>query len=109
MVAPSDMMDGRVAAIREALDEGGLMTTPIMSYAVKEIFYTLQGEGRQTGRAGDDPATAERMLALVDEIGLSTLADLWASRPPRSLPGALWRLYFIREWMRTDAAGVGRV
>ena len=63
----------------------------------------------QTGRAGDDPATAERMLALVDEIGLSTLADLWASRPPRSLPGALWRLYFIREWMRTDAAGVGRV
>ena len=42
-------------------------------------------------------------------IGLSTLADLWASRPPRSLPGALWRLYFIREWMRTDAAGVGRV
>ena len=35
MVAPSDMMDGRVAAIREALDEGGLTTTPIMSYAVK--------------------------------------------------------------------------
>jgi porphobilinogen synthase len=35
MVAPSDMMDGRVAAIREALDENQLENTPIMSYAAK--------------------------------------------------------------------------
>lgn len=35
MVAPSDMMDGRVAAIREALDERGFENTPIMSYAAK--------------------------------------------------------------------------
>lgn len=35
MVAPSDMMDGRVQAIREALDENGYINTPIMSYAVK--------------------------------------------------------------------------
>lgn len=35
MVAPSDMMDGRVAAIRRALDENGYVNTPIMSYAVK--------------------------------------------------------------------------
>ena len=35
MVAPSDMMDGRVAAIREALDQGGLTETPVLSYAVK--------------------------------------------------------------------------
>jgi len=35
MVAPSDMMDGRVAAIREALDENGFDKIPIMSYAVK--------------------------------------------------------------------------
>mgnify|MGYP000285130147 CR=1 FL=1 len=35
MVAPSDMMDGRVAAIRHALDESGLVMVPIMSYAVK--------------------------------------------------------------------------
>jgi len=35
MVAPSDMMDGRVAAIREALDENGYDKIPIMSYAVK--------------------------------------------------------------------------
>ncbi len=35
MVAPSDMMDGRVGAIREALDENGFEHVPIMSYAVK--------------------------------------------------------------------------
>ncbi len=35
MVAPSDMMDGRVAVIREALDDDGHFNTPIMSYAVK--------------------------------------------------------------------------
>ncbi|AEH45541.1 Porphobilinogen synthase [Thermodesulfatator indicus DSM 15286] len=35
MVAPSDMMDGRVARIREALDEAGFSHIPIMSYAVK--------------------------------------------------------------------------
>ena len=41
MVAPSDMMDGRVAAIRECLDKAGHYTTPIMSYAVKyaSAFY----------------------------------------------------------------------
>jgi porphobilinogen synthase len=40
-IAPSDMMDGRVAAIREALDEHGFANTPIMSYAVKysSAFY----------------------------------------------------------------------
>ncbi|HEY1170597.1 MAG TPA: porphobilinogen synthase [Verrucomicrobiae bacterium] len=35
IIAPSDMMDGRVAAIRAALDKGGFTDTPIMSYAAK--------------------------------------------------------------------------
>jgi porphobilinogen synthase len=41
IVAPSDMMDGRVAAMRDALDEGGLQQIPIMSYASKfaSAFY----------------------------------------------------------------------
>ena len=41
MVAPSDMMDGRIAAIRERLDDNGFTNTPIMSYAVKyaSAFY----------------------------------------------------------------------
>lgn len=41
MVAPSDMMDGRIRAIRETLDEAGHYMTPVMSYAVKyaSAFY----------------------------------------------------------------------
>ena len=35
MVAPSDMMDGRVRAIRETLDDDGFQNTPIMAYSVK--------------------------------------------------------------------------
>ena len=35
IIAPSDMMDGRVSAIRNALDENGLINTPIMSYSAK--------------------------------------------------------------------------
>jgi porphobilinogen synthase len=35
IIAPSDMMDGRVAAIRKALDQAGLSNTPILSYAAK--------------------------------------------------------------------------
>jgi porphobilinogen synthase len=35
IIAPSDMMDGRVAAIRKALDDGGFANTPILSYAAK--------------------------------------------------------------------------
>jgi porphobilinogen synthase len=41
IIAPSDMMDGRVAAIRKGLDEAGLSATPILSYAAKfaSAFY----------------------------------------------------------------------
>ena len=41
IIAPSDMMDGRVAAIRSALDGGGFSNTPILSYAAKfaSVFY----------------------------------------------------------------------
>ena len=57
MVAPSDMMDGRVAAIRAALDEAGHIETPIMSYAVKyaSSFYgpfRPRGEKRGKARSG---------------------------------------------------------
>ena len=47
---------------------------------------------------------------LVDDLGLDTVAELWADRPARSLPGALWRLYALREWVRaTRRRGLGRL
>ena len=57
----------------------------------------------ESGRATADEATRARLVSLVDEVGLDTIADLWAQRPARSLPGALWRLYVLREWVRRDA------
>jgi len=59
----------------------------------------------RTGRAAHDPALTAKLVALVDELGLSTVAELWADRPARSLPGALWRLYVLREWVRRDPVG----
>jgi porphobilinogen synthase len=71
IVAPSDMMDGRVAAIRDALDEGGLSGTPILSYASKyaSAFYGPFREAagsapREGNRRGYqmDPANGEEAL-----------------------------------------------
>lgn len=56
----------------------------------------------RTGRAAQDPAVTARLIALTDEVGLDTLAEVWSLRPARSLPGALWRLYLLREWVATD-------
>ncbi len=60
------------------------------------------------GRAADDPSVTARLVALVDDIGLSTLADLWAERPAVSLPGALWRLYVLREWVSANPEQASR-
>lgn len=59
----------------------------------------------EAGRGADDPVVTARLVRLVDDHGLDTIADLWSGRPSRSLPGALWRLYVVREWVRRDAVG----
>ena len=57
MVAPSDMMDGRVKAIRKTLDEAGYQMTPILSYAVK---YASGFYGPFRDAAGSAPAFGDR-------------------------------------------------
>ena len=57
MVAPSDMMDGRVGSMRRALDGAGFTGTPIMSYAVK---YASSFYGPFRDAAGSAPAFGER-------------------------------------------------
>ena len=63
MVAPSDMMDGRVAAIRQCLDKAGHYTTPIMSYAVK---YASAFYGPFRDAAGSAPAFGDRKSYQMD-------------------------------------------
>ena len=57
MVAPSDMMDGRVAAIRRTLDENGFETVPIMAYSAK---YASAFYGPFRDAAGSAPAFGDR-------------------------------------------------
>lgn len=63
MVAPSDMMDGRVAAIREKLDANGFVNVPIMSYAAKyaSFFY-----GPFRDAAGSAPSFGDRRSYQMD-------------------------------------------
>ena len=63
MVAPSDMMDGRVAAIREILDKNGFINTPIMAYSAKfaSSFY-----GPFRDAAGSAPAFGDRRSYQMD-------------------------------------------
>ena len=63
MVAPSDMMDGRVGAIRKILDENGFLETPIMSYAVK---YASAFYGPFRDAAGSAPAFGDRRSYQMD-------------------------------------------
>jgi hypothetical protein len=53
-------------------------------------------------RASEDPQVVERLVRLVETEGLDVVAALWADAAPVTLPGALWRLYVLREWVRRD-------
>jgi porphobilinogen synthase len=78
IVAPSDMMDGRVAAIRKALDDAGFSKTPILAYAAKfaSVFYgPFREAADSTPQFGDrktyqmDPANGrEAMREIAQDI-----------------------------------------
>ena len=78
MVAPSDMMDGRVAAIRHALDESGLVMVPIMSYAVKyaSAFYGPFREAAESAPACGDRKSYQMDPGNAREAIIEALADL---------------------------------
>ncbi len=67
-----------------------------------EIAHATASALVHRGRASDDPAVLTRLLALVETEGLDVVAALWADSRAESLPGALWRLYVLREWVRRD-------
>ena len=76
MVAPSDMMDGRVAEIRDALDQNGFSSTPIMSYAAKycsAFYYPFRQAAESAPKFGDrrtyqmDPANS---LEAIREVAM---------------------------------------
>jgi porphobilinogen synthase len=89
MVAPSDMMDGRVAAIREALDEASYLDTPIMAYSAKyaSAFYgPFRDAADSTPQFGDrrsyqmDPANAVEAMREI-ALDIDEGADIVMVKP----------------------------
>jgi len=89
IVAPSDMMDGRVAAIRAALDEAGFAATPIMAYAAKQAsaFYgPFRVAADSAPEFGDrrayqmDPANAREAMREI-EADIEEGADIVMVKP----------------------------
>ena len=89
IVAPSDMMDGRVAAIRKALDSAGFTNTPIVSYAAKyaSVFYgPFREAAESTPQFGDrrsyqmDPANWREAMREI-ELDIEEGADVIMVKP----------------------------
>jgi porphobilinogen synthase len=89
VVAPSDMMDGRVAAIRAALDRAGFQNTPILAYAAKfaSVFYgPFREAAESTPQFGDrrsyqmDPANGREAMREI-ELDLEEGADMIMVKP----------------------------
>jgi porphobilinogen synthase len=89
IVAPSDMMDGRVGAIREALDGQGFINVPILSYAAKyaSVFYgPFREAAESTPQFGDrrsyqmDPANSREAMREM-ELDLAEGADMLMVKP----------------------------
>jgi len=100
MVAPSDMMDGRIGAIREALDTSGFHETGIMSYAAKfaSVFYGPFREAAESPpQFGDrrsyqmDCANAEEALREV-ALDIDEGADIVMVKPALPYLDILWRV-----------------
>jgi porphobilinogen synthase len=100
MVAPSDMMDGRVRAIRAELDRLGFLETPIMSYAAKfaSAYYGPFREAAESApRFGDrrsyqmDPANAAEALREV-ALDIQEGADIVMVKPALAYLDILYRV-----------------
>jgi len=100
MVAPSDMMDGRVGAIRKGLDESGYYKIPIMSYAVKysSAFYgPFRDAAESAPKFGDrktyqmDPANSDEAVREA-ETDIAEGADIIMVKPALSFLDIIYRI-----------------
>ena len=100
IIAPSDMMDGRVAAIRTALDRAGHRDTPIMSYAAKfsSAFYGPFREAAESPPQFGDRKTYQMDFANANEalrevaLDIAEGADIVMVKPGLSYLDLIWRV-----------------
>jgi len=109
IVAPSDMMDGRVGAIREALDERGFDQTAILSYAAKfaSAFYGPFREAAESPPQFGDRRSYQMDFANANEalrevaLDIDEGADIVMVKPALPYMDILWR---VRERFRKPTA-----
>lgn len=58
--------------------------------------------GGFSGDSEEGPITRAGVTAAVASRGVDDVAELWADSPATTLPGTLWRLFLVREWIRRD-------
>jgi len=101
LVAPSDMMDGRIGAIREALDAGGFDQIGIMSYAAKfaSVFYGPFREAAESPPQFGDRRSYQMDYANADEalrevaLDIDEGADIVMVKPALPYIDILWRVH----------------
>ncbi|MGV2829487.1 porphobilinogen synthase [Myxosarcina sp. GI1(2024)] len=100
IIAPSGMMDGFVAAIREGLDEAGFLDTPILSYAAKyaSAYYgPFRDAAESSPQFGDrrtyqmDPANGREAIKEV-ELDIAEGADMLMVKPALAYMDIIWRI-----------------
>jgi len=82
--------------VRAAQVPGGL-DPAARAQAAHVTAHALLGRGHEVGI---EPQEVDRLVRLVETEGVDTVASLWADSASDSLPGSLWRLYMLREWIR---------
>lgn len=101
MVAPSDMMDGHIAVLRDALDEAGFINTPIMAYSAKyaSAYYGPFRDAADSAPAfGDrrsyqmDPANSDEALREV-ELDIEEGADMVMVKPALAFLDVMQRVH----------------
>lgn len=70
-----------------------------------EVAHATANALLKEGRAdAQDRQLLSRLVELVDREGIDALAEIWSNSAANTLPGTLWRLYLLREWVNRDAA-----
>ena len=95
----------------------GAVDTAAASELAHQAAQALVGGGAPVGDEPDAAGapgdsgewiTRPGVVAAVADHGVDAVAELWADSPAATLPGSLWRLFLVREWIRRDPAPIAR-
>ncbi len=99
----------RYADLTGLIDAAGGTHQPTRGEIAAATASVVIAAGRRESTADGAGPSPEWLVGLADVVGIDTLAALWRDAEPDSLPGALWTLYLLRQWCRTQSDEVTRL